>query len=649
MCRSFSRGLILLAAGVALLRFATEVEGATITRGPYLQMGGQKRMTLKWRTNVATSGRVRFGSSPGSLTQFADEKASVSDHEIVLTGLAPETRYYYSIGLTDGTILAGDATYFFSTSPPAGTSRPIRIWALGDSGRANPAQAAVRDAFLALQGTAKLDFWMMMGDNAYETGTDAEHQATLFDRFPTLLRQAPLWPTLGNHETAQLTDFVDTYPYFAIWTLPTQGEIGGVASGTEHYYSFDYANVHVICLDSMTASRSNTGAMANWLRADLAQTTADWLIAFWHHPPYSKGSHNSDAETQLIEMRQVFVPILESAGVDLLLSGHSHSYERSFLLDGHYGDSSTFTAAMKIDAGNGQESGSGTYLKPGGRAGRKGAVYTVIGQSCQAGGGTLDHPAMYKSLAVLGSLVLDLNGNRLDARLLRETGAIDDFFTIIKNIAPTVTLTAPAPGAAFAAPANVSLLAMAADADGVVAKVDFFRDNVLFFTSTGPAYSALLGPLSPGGYSLTARATDNRNFVTTSAPVGINVLADTDLDGMPDVFETTYGFDPNNPSDAGLDSDGDGFTNLQEFLAGTNPRDSQDALRITQVDRSGGVTSLQFRSAAGKRYLVEWTTDLAVGGWTTLADDIAGTGFAVSVPDPGAGVQRKFYRVRLKP
>ena len=91
----------------------------------------------------------------------------------------------------------------------------------------------------------------------------------------------------------------------------------------------------------MTSDRSPTAAMATWLRNDLAATAQTWLLAFWHHPPYTKGSHNSDTETELVQMRQNILPILEDYGVDLVLTGHSHSYERSFLLDGHYGTSGT--------------------------------------------------------------------------------------------------------------------------------------------------------------------------------------------------------------------------------------------------------------------------------------------------------------------
>src|SRR4051812_40731882 len=118
-------------------------------------------------------------------------------------------------------------------------------------------------------------------------------------------------------------------------SLPRQAAAGGIASGTEAYYWFDYGNSHFVCLDSEETSRATNGAMATWLAQDLQSNTKDWLVAFFHHPPYSKGC--SDTETNLIEMRTNFVPILESHGVDIVLSGHSHSYERSRFIDGHHG------------------------------------------------------------------------------------------------------------------------------------------------------------------------------------------------------------------------------------------------------------------------------------------------------------------------
>src|SRR5690606_28655174 len=117
-------------------------------------------------------------------------------------------------------------------------------------------------------GERYTDMWLMLGDNAYNDGTDAQFQAAVFDMYPTFLRQSPLWSTLGNHEyhTAQAT------PYFDLHTFPIGGEAGGVPSGTEKYYSFDYGNVHFICLDSMSSDRSPNGPMATWLKEDLEST-----------------------------------------------------------------------------------------------------------------------------------------------------------------------------------------------------------------------------------------------------------------------------------------------------------------------------------------------------------------------------------------
>ncbi|MEI6808091.1 MAG: metallophosphoesterase, partial [bacterium] len=250
----------------------------------------------------------------------------------------------------------------------------------------------------------------------------------------------------------------ETAAYFDIFTLPTAGESGGVPSGTEHYYSFDLGMVHFICLDSMTANRATDGAMAMWLRSDLAVTSNRWLIAFWHHPPYSKGSHDSDSgglgyDVQMGDMRANILPILEDNGVDLVFCGHSHIYERSKLLDGHYGLSTTFDPAIHVvQAGSGREiNGVGAYHKPDGLGenpvGHRGTIYTVAGSSGQATTSTGIHPAMYYSELALGSVVLDFISNRLDVIFLRNTGMTNDSFTIIKDgtYPPRMTNLTPLP------------------------------------------------------------------------------------------------------------------------------------------------------------------------------------------------------------
>ncbi|UBU13184.1 glycoside hydrolase family 48 protein [Nonomuraea gerenzanensis] len=93
--------------------------------------------------------------------------------------------------------------------------------------------------------------------------------------------------------------------------------------------------------------------------------------------------------------------------------------------------------------------------------------------------------------------------------------------------APTVSLTSPTAGQTYTAPATVAIAANAADADGTVAKVDFYQGSTLLGTDTSSPYSYNWQNVAAGSYSITARATDNAGLVTTSSPVGITVSPDT--------------------------------------------------------------------------------------------------------------------------
>lgn len=410
-----------------------------VTRGPYLQMGNDIAMTFRWRTDAAVGSRVRVGETPGAWTATEEDTLPTTEHELRVTGLLSDRRYYYAVGTPTEDLAGGDPAHTFRTAPPPGTSRRMRLWVIGDSGAPLVGSHQVRDGYTAFNGSLDADLWLMLGDNAYNTGTDAEYQAAVFDTYPTLLRRSVLWPTHGNHDVVRPGALDDYYDFF---TLPTAGECGGVPSGSEAYYAFDHGNVHFICLDSQDESRAPNGPMLTWLAQDLAATTREWLVAFWHHPPYSKGSHDSDTDTggKQREMRENALPLLEAAGVDLVLTGHSHSYERSFLLDGHYGLSSTLTPAMKKDDGDGRLLGDGAYVKPtAGPAPHEGTVYAVAGSSSQIGGGPLNHPVMIASLNLLGSLVLDLDGLVLDGRFIDVAGIVRDDFRIVKGGASAVS------------------------------------------------------------------------------------------------------------------------------------------------------------------------------------------------------------------
>ena len=245
-----------------------------LTRGPYLQLGTTTNIIVRWRTDRATNGIVRFGRADGALNWSVTEPAPVTDHVVTLTNLLPDTKYFYAIGHTDTNMAVGP-DYYFTTAPTA--AKPTRIWALGDCGTAAQSGGSgallVRDAYLAHTGSRETDVWLMLGDNAYGYGTDSEYQSAVFNTYQAGLRRWPLWSTLGNHETyaPQLGQKV---AYWDIFNLPMQGEAGGEPSGTEKHYSFNYGDIHFVCLDSETAFTNNAGSdMLEWLEADLAANT----------------------------------------------------------------------------------------------------------------------------------------------------------------------------------------------------------------------------------------------------------------------------------------------------------------------------------------------------------------------------------------
>ena len=148
--------------------------------------------------------------------------------------------------------------------------------------------------------------------------------------------------------------------------------------------------------------------------------------------------------------------------------------------------------------------------------------------------------------------------------------------------------------------------------------------------------------------SMTAFANDPANwFADAPSPGPSTSTGDTDDDGLPDSWESQFGFDPLNPLDAGLDADGDGLTNLQEFQMGSNPRDASSGISISSITLSVDGTNvvLSFIAFANQTYTVEAATSFG-GSWTPVRDIAAeATTRTVQVPVPVNGPM-KFFRLR---
>jgi hypothetical protein len=251
-------------------------DAQTLDRGPYLQSGTQTSINIRWRTSSSVVGVVKYGLSAENLDKIL-YGVSTTDHDIRIDGLMPGTRYYYSVG-HGSTVLSGGQDNFFVTAPSG--MKSTRIWVIGDAGTGNSNQEAVRDAYERFTNATNThtDLWLQLGDNAYDKGTDGQYGDKMFNIYKSMLKKSVTWPAVGNHEW----DYDYKHVHKDVFTLP----------GEEWYYSFDYSNIHFVCLNSCDgAILKDTSVMYQWLKADLAQNTKEWLIAYWHHPPYSKGSH----------------------------------------------------------------------------------------------------------------------------------------------------------------------------------------------------------------------------------------------------------------------------------------------------------------------------------------------------------------------
>jgi len=437
-------------------------EKAKITRGPYPQAATFDAIHLVWRVRRDTQPVVRYGLAPGKLDlqtvpeaavvrRTAAEGASTGgakalfaappetrQFEVRITGLQPDTKYFYAVCDGETPLTPAEDSYSFRTLPVPGTPRPLLMWVVGDSGNGNKVQARIHTVMREwlVKEKRTLDQYIHVGDMAYGSGLDTEFQGYFFQVYEATLRNTVCWPAIGNHEGKTSKSITGTGPYYDSYVMPAAGESGGVPSGTESYYAFDIGRVHFISLNSFDTPREPGGVMAQWIKADLEKTKADWIIAFFHHPPYTKGSHDSDdkkKDKELVEMREHIMPILEAGGVDLVLAGHSHIYERSMLIDGAYATPTIADNAV-LDDGDGNPTGDGPYKKSAGLQPHQGTVAIVAGN----GGATLGRkrspsPVMRTTILEFGSVLLDLHDDTLTGHMLNSAGVIRDTFQLVKR------------------------------------------------------------------------------------------------------------------------------------------------------------------------------------------------------------------------
>lgn len=311
-------------------------EGTGLRRYPYLQSIEPTSARIAWTSTTGGNGIVRIAeSADGPWSEFAAESrlfettytADVEDYfafDATVTDLSPNSAYCYEV-VEDGEVLARGLS--LGTAWEAEDDRTVRILAFGDSGDGSDAQKGLRDQML----TRDFDIFLHLGDMAYGSGTFTEFEAHVFDIYRDLLHEVPAYPAPGNHE--YMTEVGQ--PYLDVYYLWEQALRD---TDQERYYSFDYGDVHFVSLDSngetLLPAAIDTedlmdDDMLDWLEADLAASDKPWKIAFFHHPPYTSSERDPN-----VLVRNGLLPLLEAGGVDLVLCGHDHHYERTKAIKG---------------------------------------------------------------------------------------------------------------------------------------------------------------------------------------------------------------------------------------------------------------------------------------------------------------------------
>jgi acid phosphatase type 7 len=315
---------------VCFLLISREVRTQTMLVQPYLQNATTTSMVIMWETNTNTESTVQYGltaslglsASGTTITTLG----STILHTVSLTGLSPDTRYYYK-AITGS---AQSSVYDFVTPPLRESEANCNIVLMSDmqkdGGNPNIFSNLINTSLLPYISSEygsplsdHLQLAMLPGDVVDNGNSYLQWKNDFFNPGQALWRSVPCYPAIGNHE-------LNSQNYFNYYNLPANGTPGYL----EHWYSHDYSNVRMLSIDSNSPYRIQ--AQLTWLDSILDVSCSDTLIDFvfaqMHHPFKSElwTPGETDYTGEIIERLEAFS---NSCGKPTIhFFGHTHAYSR---------------------------------------------------------------------------------------------------------------------------------------------------------------------------------------------------------------------------------------------------------------------------------------------------------------------------------
>lgn len=357
--------------------------GVSFRKGPYLQNVTPSGIVFMWETASPAVTKIAYGVERARADTVRQGGAQPLQ-EVAVAGLKPGARYRGRV-FADG---VSSPEVRFRTPAPEDTA--FCFLAFGDS-RGNPKGLG---ALVARMLTRDFDFVLHSGDFVDDGQKEDLWEPQFFEPMRPLGLRGPIYPALGNHDK-------DAPAYYRFFSLPSNGSV----RRPEAWYAFDYGNAHFVILDTTVGGSGRFAAGSEqllWLEQDLKGSQARWKFAMFHHPLYSSARHKSD-----LEMRKVLMPLFERYGVDMLLTGHDHNYERAWPLRG---DERRDDGVVHVVS-----AGGGAELYPSGRS-----AWTAYSES-------VHHYCLIRVAGERLDLdVFDVEGNRMDVLTLHKNRAVLD-------------------------------------------------------------------------------------------------------------------------------------------------------------------------------------------------------------------------------
>lgn len=282
---------------------------------PYLQFATQTSIVVMSEANHASTMVIEYGTRQ-PLDRTAEAQGTGTLATARLTGLQPQTTYFYRV-------MRSDDKGRFLVSPVRSFQTAVKDdmpWSFGIIGDTQRNPEITRKCAEGLYGL-RPNMIIHCGDVVDDGFAKNQWLKDLFEPMSKLLAHVPMYPVIGNHEN-------DTHFYYDYFDLPKP----------EYWYTFKYGNAQFFMVDTNRDTKPGS-PQYEWLKGELAKSTATWKFAVHHHPCWSsdnddygdtiKGSPDKPMR-QGDPAAQPLIELYEKYGLDIGFAGHIHSYERTW-------------------------------------------------------------------------------------------------------------------------------------------------------------------------------------------------------------------------------------------------------------------------------------------------------------------------------